>query len=867
MPHGIDRDPAGNIYVTDTGNDRVQKFDSSGNFISQWGIPGSGPGQLDNPAGIAVDPASGAVYVADVGNNRIQKFTSAGMFVTAWGTSGSGLGQLNGAYGVAVDSAGNVFVADTGNARVQWFTSTGTFIDTVGAPGTGEGQFTSPIDVEVGSGDAVYVLDRAANRYQRFVKGGAVVVTLDSQPDDPQSFIYTAGGGLSPLSRTLNDYPDPTPNTGRFTGPAGSGYSVTQSQPGGWESVGATCSDGSAPSNIDLSLGEVVNCNFTNRKLGQIRVVEDAQPNDPQDFSFTAGGGITPTSFQLDDDLDNNNGLANSRLFSDVQPGTYSIAQTTPAGWDPAQVSCSDGSSPSNIDVSYAEIVTCTFTNVVTDRGFVTIRLDQQPDSGDVMPYTLDGNSVRLNDNGTSSDGFSNERVAVVRTGSHTLVLTSNTTTPVGRLWMTSSSSCSDGSSITSIDVSLNENVTCTVIAVPAGTLSVHLTTDPVDPQDFSFTAGPGLSPASFTLDHDGISSNPYDSSQSFGAVPAGSGYSVAEFVPAGWDLTSATCNDGSPVTNITISHSENVFCTFVNKRPGSIRVVVDAQPDDPRDFSFTAGGGLSPSTVTLDDDGGENNPLPSSQDWSNVPAGSGYSVTENLPATWALQSATCSDGSPVTNIDLSGGENVTCTFVNIPNTAPYPRPLSATPVFAPLVLAYDACASPTTTHAPPLGGGSCPAQTSSQLTVGTADSNARPTKATGSLKIGVIAGDPAVPGDQADLRFTASLTDIRNKSDLSDYPGELVTRIGFRITDKSSGTVPSGQESGTVADITYSLAVPCEATQDTTVGSDCSLVTTADTVAPGAAIEGRRAIWQSDQVRVYDGGNSLFMVQGIFAP
>ena len=70
------------------------------------------------------------------------------------------------------------------------------------------------------------------------------------------------------------------------------------------------------------------------------------------------------------------------------------------------------------------------FTNVVTDRGLVTIRLDQQPGQRRRHAYTLDGDSVRLNDNGTSSDGFSNERVAVVRSGTHALVLFADTATP-----------------------------------------------------------------------------------------------------------------------------------------------------------------------------------------------------------------------------------------------------------------------------------------------------------------------------------------------------------------------------------------------------------------------------------------------------
>jgi len=67
-------DLSGNIYVADTGNNRIQKFDTNGKFITDWGFPGSGRGEFAYPFGIAVGP-SGNVYVADTGNSRIQVFT------------------------------------------------------------------------------------------------------------------------------------------------------------------------------------------------------------------------------------------------------------------------------------------------------------------------------------------------------------------------------------------------------------------------------------------------------------------------------------------------------------------------------------------------------------------------------------------------------------------------------------------------------------------------------------------------------------------------------------------------------------------------------------------------------------------------
>ena len=62
------------VYVSDTNNDRIQKFTSDGVFVTKWGTSGTGDGQFDWPWGVAVAP-DGSVYVADSKNNRIQKFS------------------------------------------------------------------------------------------------------------------------------------------------------------------------------------------------------------------------------------------------------------------------------------------------------------------------------------------------------------------------------------------------------------------------------------------------------------------------------------------------------------------------------------------------------------------------------------------------------------------------------------------------------------------------------------------------------------------------------------------------------------------------------------------------------------------------
>src|SRR5919198_5181428 len=93
-PAGIVLDLKGNVYVIETDNDRILKFNSNGTLITMWGSSGSGPGQFNSPIGITLDYSRGYVYVTDTGNDRVQKFTSDGKFIIKWGSSGSGPGQF-----------------------------------------------------------------------------------------------------------------------------------------------------------------------------------------------------------------------------------------------------------------------------------------------------------------------------------------------------------------------------------------------------------------------------------------------------------------------------------------------------------------------------------------------------------------------------------------------------------------------------------------------------------------------------------------------------------------------------------------------------------------------------------------------------
>ena len=117
-PRGVAVDSSGNVFVVDSGNERIQKFSNTGDFIRMWGshcdIFGGNEcnGQFDQPRGIAVD-SSGNVFVADTGNNRIQKFIKYWFLHQKMGLiKVMVMGNSERYTRVAVDSSGNVFVTD-----------------------------------------------------------------------------------------------------------------------------------------------------------------------------------------------------------------------------------------------------------------------------------------------------------------------------------------------------------------------------------------------------------------------------------------------------------------------------------------------------------------------------------------------------------------------------------------------------------------------------------------------------------------------------------------------------------------------------------------------------------------------------------
>ena len=150
QPQGIASDAGGNLYVTNvyplSGGSNVVELSNRGVYLASFGGPGAGDGQFNAPWGIAID-RRGDMYVADSQNNRIQKFDSAGAYLSQFGSAGSGNGQFNCPVAIAFDSGGNVYVADVGNNRVQEFDGRGGYLGQFGSPGTGNGQFIAPFGI------------------------------------------------------------------------------------------------------------------------------------------------------------------------------------------------------------------------------------------------------------------------------------------------------------------------------------------------------------------------------------------------------------------------------------------------------------------------------------------------------------------------------------------------------------------------------------------------------------------------------------------------------------------------------------------------------------------------------------------------
>ncbi|HEU5263751.1 MAG TPA: hypothetical protein VFU34_03880, partial [Gaiellaceae bacterium] len=361
-------------------------------------------------------------------------------------------------------------------------------------------------------------------------------------------------------------------------------------------------------------------------------------------FDYTSTGGLSPASFPI-----TTSSGSGSQAFANITPGTYTVTESAPpAGWDFTSLDCvdEDGNSSESgatgtIVLAAGETATCTYTN--TKRGSIVIDKVTAP-SGDLtsFPFTLSGGPDQINQGFSLTDAATPHDSGLVRPGTYAA---SETTVPAG--WDLTSATCSDGSSPSSIDLAAGETVTCTFTNTKRGNIIVEKQTNPDgDPQSFDFTA---------SYDQGGFSLS--DGQQNNSGLLLPGNYSVSETVPAGWDLESATCDDGSSPDAIGLDPAETITCTFTNTKQSHLIVIKTVVNDN--------GGSAVSSDWTMNVAG----PTPLSFQGAAAPGTSNqvdpgdYTVTESGPAGYALSYSGDCDANG--NVTVPLGETRTCTLTN----------------------------------------------------------------------------------------------------------------------------------------------------------------------------------------------------------
>jgi RHS repeat-associated protein len=212
-------DSKGNVWVAETGNNRIQEFNEKGEYVNKFGSEGTGANQFKTPNDITI--SAGNIYVADFTNNRIDELSATGAFVQAFGygvangeskpetctstcqagISGSGNGQFNGPARISTEPAtGNIFVADHANARIEVLNQAGAFLASFGSAGKGEGQLENLKGVTVSSNGSVYVAEAGSEHIQHWTTPTPRIT----------KYAYDAAGNLETLT-------DPNGNKTKYT--------------------------------------------------------------------------------------------------------------------------------------------------------------------------------------------------------------------------------------------------------------------------------------------------------------------------------------------------------------------------------------------------------------------------------------------------------------------------------------------------------------------------------------------------------------------------------------------------------------------------------------------------------------------------
>jgi 4-amino-4-deoxy-L-arabinose transferase-like glycosyltransferase len=161
QPRAAALDRSGNLYVADTGNKRVVKFNSAGEAVASWG-------DFVEPLGVVVD-SSDRIVVLDSEPGWLRRYSSDGQLLEQFGGPDA---KFYHPRGLAIDAVDNLYIADTGGGRVVKYNGKGEQVAVIGQRGNGPGQLTEPTGVAVDPMGAVWVADTATSKMVRYGADG-----------------------------------------------------------------------------------------------------------------------------------------------------------------------------------------------------------------------------------------------------------------------------------------------------------------------------------------------------------------------------------------------------------------------------------------------------------------------------------------------------------------------------------------------------------------------------------------------------------------------------------------------------------------------------------------------------------------------
>ncbi|MGA8746024.1 MAG: hypothetical protein WB507_09180, partial [Solirubrobacterales bacterium] len=204
-PIGMAIDASGNLWVADRENDRIEEFNSKGEYLSQFGTKGSGNGQLNEPQSLAF-ASNGDLWVTDAGNHRVEEFSPKGEYLAKFGSEGTAGGQFTEPYGIAIEPDGRIWVSDARYYRVEEFNPIGGFMREehgTGQGGSGNGEFRHPVGLAIDANGDLWVSDSGNNRVQELSSSGEYLGQFGSsagagegQFDEPYAIAVKPSGDL-----------------------------------------------------------------------------------------------------------------------------------------------------------------------------------------------------------------------------------------------------------------------------------------------------------------------------------------------------------------------------------------------------------------------------------------------------------------------------------------------------------------------------------------------------------------------------------------------------------------------------------------------------------------------------------------------